>query len=46
MHSCNSPNVLAAGPEDIFWIESEPNKTAAESGKTEFTINELANSSR
>ena len=42
MHSCNPPNVLAAGPEDIFWIESEPSRPAAESDKTEFTINELA----
>lgn len=43
MHSCNSPNMLASGPEDIFWIESEPNKSATETGKSEFTINELAN---
>lgn len=42
MHSCNQPSMLAAGPEDIFWVESEPNKTAGESDKTEFTINELA----
>ena len=43
MHSCNPPNMLAAGPEDIFWIESEPGRPAAESDKSEFTINELAN---
>ena len=42
MHSCNPPHVLAAGPEDVFWVESEPGKTAAGSDKGEFTINELA----
>ena len=42
MHSCNPPNALAAGPDDIFWVESEPNKTTTESDKSEFTINELA----
>ena len=42
MHSCNPPGVLAAGPEDIFWVESEPNRTATECDKAEFTINELA----
>ena len=43
MHSCNPPNMLAAGPEDVFWVESDASKTATESDKTEFTINELAN---
>jgi len=42
VHSCNPPGVLAAGPEDIFWVESEPNRTATECDKAEFTINELA----
>lgn len=43
MHSCNPPNALAAGPDDIFWVESESSKAMPESDKTEFTINELAN---
>ena len=42
MHSYNPPVVLAAGPDDVLWVESEPGKTAAESDKSEFTINELA----
>jgi len=43
VHSCNPPNALAAGPDDIFWVESESSKAMPESDKTEFTINELAN---
>src|SRR5258705_51317 len=27
VHSCNPPNALAAGPDDIFWVESEPTHT-------------------
>ena len=40
MYSTNPPIVLAAGPDDVLWVE--PGKTAAESDKSEFTINELA----
>ena len=43
MHPCNSPTVLASGPDDIFWVESDSSRTVTESDKTEFTINELAN---
>jgi DNA-binding transcriptional MerR regulator len=43
VHSCNPPNALSAGPDDIFWVESESSKAMPESDKTEFTINELAN---
>jgi len=42
VHSCNPANALAAGPDDVFWVESEANKAMPESDKTEFTINELA----
>ena len=38
MHPRNPPIVLAAGPHDVFWVESEPGKTATESDKSEFTI--------
>src|ERR1044072_2915514 len=41
VHSWNPPNLLAAGPDDVLWVESEPGKTAG-SDKSEFTINELA----
>ena len=42
MHSWNPPNLLATGPDDVLWVESEPGKTGAGSDKSEFTINELA----
>ncbi len=43
MHSCNPPRALVAAPDDVFWVKSEPNTTAAAPDKTEFSINELAN---
>jgi DNA-binding transcriptional MerR regulator len=41
VHSCNPPHALIAS--DVFWIDSQPANTAADTEQSEFTINELAN---